>query len=526
MPWTKRDVERHKSGLSDAQKEQWVEIANSALASCLADGRSQDVCEASAIRQASGVVGNMQILNLQANNYTIRREVHQGRKHIVIPAVMMVEGVHHGSAGKILHLSGEFGKIPGAWNGIPVVVSHPEDATGNLISANSPDVIELEKVGTVFNTTSNGKLQSELWIDEERCREVSPEALAYINQGRPLEVSTGVFTDNDAVSGVWNGEEYIATARNHRPDHLALLPGETGACSWADGCGIRANQQKGDNDVKDLFTTMKELGKQGLAVIQINEQGYKEICNKIQSKLDNMDTDSRFHFLKDVFDGYFVYEIRGGSNPGYYQRNYQVNADETLEFSGEPAQVIQKVEYQPIQANSTKGGMTTMADEKGKKGCCPEQVNLIVQSKHTRFEETDREWLETLEEKAVIKLLPIEPEPIEAPQINKEQAIEVLKEQFKTPEQFLQLLPQEMRDQMQNGLRLHQEKREKLIDHITTNSKAFTAAELKDKDTSELEKLATMVKAPADYSALGAGGEQPSSQPTNMVLPMGVEAKK
>lgn len=33
-------------------------------------------------------------------------------------------------------------------------------------------------------------------------------------------------------------------ARNLNPDHLALLPGGTGACSWEDGCGVRANERK------------------------------------------------------------------------------------------------------------------------------------------------------------------------------------------------------------------------------------------------------------------------------------------
>jgi len=56
MPWTITDVERHKHGLTDAQKRQWVRIANSALAKCQREGGRN--CEASAIRQANGVVGH------------------------------------------------------------------------------------------------------------------------------------------------------------------------------------------------------------------------------------------------------------------------------------------------------------------------------------------------------------------------------------------------------------------------------------------------------------------------------------
>ena len=54
MPWTIADVDEHKKGLSDKQKEQWVAVANSTLSKCIADGESD--CEAYAIRQANVVI--------------------------------------------------------------------------------------------------------------------------------------------------------------------------------------------------------------------------------------------------------------------------------------------------------------------------------------------------------------------------------------------------------------------------------------------------------------------------------------
>ena len=56
MPWTVDNVDGFKKGLSDKGKEQWVAVANSALASCLEDDGDQAECEASAIRQANSVV--------------------------------------------------------------------------------------------------------------------------------------------------------------------------------------------------------------------------------------------------------------------------------------------------------------------------------------------------------------------------------------------------------------------------------------------------------------------------------------
>jgi len=54
MPWTKDDVDGFKQGLTSRQKDQWVAVANDALKTCIADGGKD--CEASAIKQANGVV--------------------------------------------------------------------------------------------------------------------------------------------------------------------------------------------------------------------------------------------------------------------------------------------------------------------------------------------------------------------------------------------------------------------------------------------------------------------------------------
>jgi hypothetical protein len=257
MPWTVADVDRFKQGLTEAEKRRWVRIANSVLRRCLDNGGSQDECEASAIRQANGSVGNNQqvmdnLLYIQVNNrYSLRRVQHQGRQHLVAPVVMMVEGVHSGSHGAVLHLAEELGRIPGSWDGIPVTIGHPEDNNGQGISANSPTVIDREAVGRVYNTHMDGdKLKAEVWLDEQRLIAVAPNAYQAIEQGNILEVSVGVFTDQQVEEGEHQGEHYVAIARNHRPDHLAILPDERGACSTEDGCGIRLNQQGGKMNKK------------------------------------------------------------------------------------------------------------------------------------------------------------------------------------------------------------------------------------------------------------------------------------
>lgn len=54
MPWTAKDADSHKKGLSPKQQRQWAAVANAALEKCEKDGGSD--CDASAIRQANAAV--------------------------------------------------------------------------------------------------------------------------------------------------------------------------------------------------------------------------------------------------------------------------------------------------------------------------------------------------------------------------------------------------------------------------------------------------------------------------------------
>ena len=534
MPWTKADVEQHKKGLNDTQKGQWVSIANSVLKKCLADGGKEAECAASAIRQADGVVGhgeNLSVHHIQSNPYVIRTGMHQGRKHIIVPVIMMVEGVHNGSHGPLLHLAEDLCKFPEAWNGIPISVSHPE-MEGRIVSANRPNIIDQQGVGRVYGTEFiDGKLKGEAWIDEEKLRQISQTAYAYIMQARPLDVSVGVFTEDEPVSGVWNGEQYVGVARNYRPDHLALLPGGQGACSWQDGCGIRANAEGGVK-VNEIIKSIKEyVGKGYYSLIQINGVGFRDIISAIQSKLDQMNNGTNVHFLKDVFDGYFIYEVESKIAPSgrvLYKRGYTKNIEGGVEFSEDPVLVVKKVEYIAKTNNNIEGGGKIMNK------CCPKKIEALLQSRNTSFVEADKTWLETLEEVYIDKLIAMqkEPEPQKekeekTPQQLKEEAINVLKEQLNDSKKFLELLPEETRKQMEYGMKLYQEARQELIDHITSNADVFTKEELQSKETEELKKIAALIKPQVDYSGGGAGSVTVQSE-NDLLLPVGVviEGKK
>lgn len=175
---------------------------------------------------------------------SIRRETYNGTEHLVVPLVMLVEGVlwPSNAEGPELALAEEFGRFPAGWNGRPVVLGHPM-IEGTPVSANSPSVLEEYAFGFLFNTRlKDTKLLSEAWINLDRANDLGgnfKDTVDRLEASTELtEVSTGLFSMNEDASGDYDGEEYIAIWRNIVPDHLAILPqGVKGACSVEDGCG-------------------------------------------------------------------------------------------------------------------------------------------------------------------------------------------------------------------------------------------------------------------------------------------------
>ena len=171
--------------------------------------------------------------NAHAGGRTRYATLH-GRRYMVVPVVMLAPGVHAGSDGPLYYPPEELAKTPEAWNTKPVVVYHPQHGT-----ATAPEVLERQAVGTVMNAKwAGGKLRAEVWLDAGRLENLAPEVGRALAAGSPVEVSTGLYTDQAATPGSYLGKPYGHVATNHRPDHLALLPVGKGACSVADGCGL------------------------------------------------------------------------------------------------------------------------------------------------------------------------------------------------------------------------------------------------------------------------------------------------
>jgi hypothetical protein len=122
-------------------------------------------------------------------------------------------------------------------------VEHPT-LNGKPVSARDPRILDKSGIGELFHTRIENKLISEAWIDVKKTERVDKRILNNLRTGKPIEVSTGLGTENELASEGSvhdDGKPYTHIARNYRPDHLAVLPDTVGACSVQDGCGLLIN---------------------------------------------------------------------------------------------------------------------------------------------------------------------------------------------------------------------------------------------------------------------------------------------
>lgn len=244
----------------------------------------------------------------------VRNETHEGKQYMVVPVVMMVAGAHYNGG---LVTEEEF--LPQTWNGRPVTIGHPEKG-GQHMSANDPEMESQFTVGKLYNAKiEDGKLKAEAWIDITKCNSLGRSDVVKMlkDKSAELDVSTGYYCDSFEQNGEHNGKEYTEIHRNLKPDHLALLPDEEGACNFADGCGVRANKMQGGLAMKinEAFEVLAQhFKKQSNDKMEVNmdeEQKAELIAelvaaeaspfsNEDKAALEAMSEDT----LKKMMDGY------------------------------------------------------------------------------------------------------------------------------------------------------------------------------------------------------------------------------
>lgn len=391
-------------------------------------------------------------INFAASNYEARTETLNNKNYLVVPVIMMQDGVHSGSMGALYHSIAELGRPD--WNNIPVVINHPKEGD-NYVSAHSESVTDEERVGFIRNSRVDGtQLKAEAWLDITKMAAYQPMLLHRINSGEIINVSVGVFTDTIEKHIILsNGETANAEAINHIPDHLAILPHDLGACSVQDGCGIRVNvntEDKFNTNTKggpsmitkeDLFKELSTYTKEDISTnhlnqllgaikplhlgllstnvcaecLQANEIGLLEHVNLVRRHLDSMDNDLVAYYLEEINnDNTVVYRVesrnqRRGSS--LYKQKYNINDAGVVVFEGEANPVIRKVTYEN-SVNAMKRTKFNVNEKEVEMSKVNELATILIAHAGTQFVEADRATLEALSEEVLGKMVPKEVAPV------------------------------------------------------------------------------------------------------------------
>lgn len=179
----------------------------------------------------------------KVDNKKIRREVLNGRAHIVVPSVTMPDNIIM-NGGK--YPAAEIAATYMTLNDTLAPLGHPK-VDGVEVPASTALAINSSHIGA-FNrnvTRENGRVHVEKWIDVEVAQrsDGGRRVLEAIEKGDPIHTSTGVFATRQMVT---NGAGYNWIARGLRFDHDAILLDEEAAATPDEGVGMLVNSKEGD----------------------------------------------------------------------------------------------------------------------------------------------------------------------------------------------------------------------------------------------------------------------------------------
>ncbi len=427
-----------------------------------------------------------------------RRSTFEGRDVVIASVTILVEGVHRGSAGPLYYPAQTLQASAQFWNGVPLPVYHPEQ-NGSSISCNTPEVTEARSIGRLYNVqykTSPARLEGEAWIEVEKANAIAPEILARLDNGETIEVSTGLFSTDEHTAGTWNNESYQAVVKDMRPDHLAILPGTTGACSIADGCGLRANEEGGemrrrvDND-DDLLDIHREKAH---SIID-NEMSLDEKRQKVARAIYVMDGPTQDNMIEEVYNDYVVYTVRpgpqsipSGTIPKMYKRNYSISENGEVTLGDEIQEVRKETNYVPVANTETK----TNEKKEEKKMIDKARVDALIAN--GTFTEEDREFLTNCECAQFTRIETIANKP-------PEKVVENAKPQ--TWDEIVANAPQTVKDDLAFAKATREAHRAGVVNRIKANqNNKLTDEQLAAMDIQVLEAMADSFTPPVSYEGL------------------------
>jgi len=476
------------------------------------------------------------VVNLKIGNS--KTVIEDGVEYRVAPATLIVEGVLPGSDGPLLYPAGEISKGANAWNDILVTNGHPK-ANGRFVSVlNDAQTIEEFAIGVVKNPQFvQNKLLAELWIDVAKARQINNQILTMIDTGRPIDLSTGLFSDKLSVNGDFNGERYSGIATNHRPDHLAILTNERGACSLEDGCGVLVNKRTDGTETPITFHLTN------------NEMSHEELHSMLRNGLRKRFTQNEAPaFIESVFNNRMIFEQNGE----LFSLNFTMNGNDVSLSDDSPQRVVRQTDFVPVTNTEEK---PNMADNNKSK-----LVDSIIANEASIFTADHRDFLNGLDDGGLAKLASQQPtakaepkapaEPVTnnmptnncgcdgetkvtptAP-TNNTISIENLQKGLSqlSETQWLQIMPENFQNMIRNSAKIEAEHKEQLMSKITVNmddeQRAAFIERNKEATKEQLEEMLLVANAnqaaqPQNVSPLprpnymGAGGVNNQTEPAD-----------
>lgn len=239
-----------------------------------------------AVEAAKHMTNELRQLHLRGALGAPRTELWDGREHLVVPVVALMEGVIHAVNAKTPErvTTQVLAASQDKWNGHPLVVGHTT-RDGRQVTAHDPS-FEGQRFGFIRQAKMNGsRLGMEALVDAAKLEAMGQQRLLEdLRAGKPVDVSVGAYVRTSDAQGEHHGKKYLADWTEIAPDHLAFLPGGRGACSGEMGCGanraamhmVTAEGFEFQQEIQQMPKTLKDIKERVLALFDTPEQAASE----------------------------------------------------------------------------------------------------------------------------------------------------------------------------------------------------------------------------------------------------------
>lgn len=296
-------------------------------------------------------------VRVAVNAASIRREQHNGREHIVVPSFTLPDGVVMNNG---LYPKEEIDKAYEGLEGTLAPLSHPM-VDGDYVSARQPEAINAYHVGAWNRNVKRvgNRVAIEKWIDVEFAKnsESGRALLSAIDKGEPIHTSTGIFLDREMTP---NADGYGWIARNMMFDHDAILIGETGAATPADGVGMMVNKTFVINSAIPVANedALDDSYGEKLAILS-------------EAVKERFATSDSYAYVQDFDDRALIYVTPEGT----YTIDYHYEGDNPI-LTGESKVVTVETSYK-VKTNAIMANLKAMVKYFSTKPKPPVQANVI-----------------------------------------------------------------------------------------------------------------------------------------------------